>query len=52
MLIEKLKKYGIQDIAIKWLENYLSDRTQEAKLNRIDGLLLTWIPKQQSSKDL
>ena len=30
MLIEKLKKYGIQDIALKWFENYLSDRTQEA----------------------
>ena len=31
MLIEKFKKYGIQDIALKWFENYLSDRTQEAR---------------------
>ena len=31
MLIEKLKKYGVQDVVLKWFETYLSNRTQETK---------------------
>lgn len=35
LMIHKLKAYGIGDLAIQWIESYLSDRTQRVKINNI-----------------
>lgn len=31
LLLEKLRKYGIQDTALEWFKNYLFQRCQETK---------------------
>ncbi|XP_055390584.1 uncharacterized protein LOC129619367 [Condylostylus longicornis] len=33
ILLEKLKKYGIRNMELKWFESYLSNRTQKTKVN-------------------
>ncbi len=32
-LISKLNKHGVQDVALKWLINYLNDRKQFVSIN-------------------
>jgi len=40
VLLDKMKKYGFDEMAIKWFRSYLSDRKQMTKVNgKISGLI-------------
>ena len=41
ILVEKLKLYGFDELAVKWMKNYLSGRTQAVY---IDGFLSSFLP--------
>src|SRR5436309_2883777 len=33
LLLEKLKRYGLEGVVYKWFESYLNNRTQRVKFN-------------------
>lgn len=41
ILLLKLNKYGIVDIELKWFESYLSNRTQQTKVNEVISTEIT-----------